>query len=526
MVVQLVLVFCTQRSVIVNMDGVFSYILANSPYGYLFMDAVYEEFPNDNGWIDAHILKEHYVTEDYDRFNYAAVYSHQRYDVHPPLYYMAVHTLSSLAPGTYSNLYTMLVNLLGLLLADIVLLKLFKRLYAGNGYGIVPILLLMSMPTMRFLLTWARMYMLFFFFSVWYLLIHVGFILQERKKKDYVQMVLCIFLGTLTHYYFYVFAAAVTLFTIAAMIRTKSVRELLRYLYCGIMGLTASWIMYPWVWFHIFENQQNKHTDIEGWSLKKVMESAAFLRDRLLGEGTWKWILLIILWCCWLFVWKKLKGKADVQGMRHLLFRRLLFFSGLLYYVTIYTLDGEMIHYHTALYAAFVVWASMLLLDVISQIGIWIALPYRKQWNRQAVRIGAALVGVWLLFSGADMERYLTGAVRVLKSAGDDAQLVGNFWRASDFFPNYNCLYIEIEPEPYFHNLLFSFGEYRLFKKISLEEFKLHGIRKEDMSGSEKEGEGLVVYLPQAYELDEKDYKLFAEDSGYRIYEYVGGKFE
>ena len=208
-VVQLVLVFCTQKPVIVNMDGIFSYTLANSPYDYLFLDGKYSEFPNDNGWIDAHILKEHYVTEDYDRFEYAAVYSHQRYDVHPPLYYMVVHTFSSLAPGTYSNLYTMLVNLLSLFLADIVLLKLFQRLYSFYGCAIVPLILIISMETMRFLLTWARMYMLLFFFCVWYLLIHVGFVLHEQKKTDYVQMVLCIFLGTLTHYYFYVFAAAV-----------------------------------------------------------------------------------------------------------------------------------------------------------------------------------------------------------------------------------------------------------------------------------------------------------------------------
>jgi len=507
------------------MDGVFSYMLANSPYDYLFMDGKYHEFPNNNGWINAHILKEHYVTQDYDRFNYAAVYSHQRYDVHPPLYYVAVHTLSSLTPGTYSNLHTMLVNLLGLFLADIVLFKLFRRLYGGNGYGIVPVIVLMSMETMRFLLIWARMYMLFFFFCIWYLLIHVGFIMQEQKKTDYVQMALCIFLGTLTHYYFYVFAAAVTLFTIADMIRTKSVREFLRYLYCGIMGLAASWIVYPWVFFHIFENPQNKHSHIESWSFERMIAGLAYLRDRLLGEGTWKWALLIGLWCVWLFVWKKRKGGADEKEKRRLHFRRLLLVSGLLYFVTIYTLDGGVIHYHTGLYAAFIVWVSMLLLDTISQMGILPALPYRKQWNRYAVRIGAALVGVWILFSGAEIDRYLGGAVRVLNAVREDVPLASDFWRAPDFFPNYNCLYVETEPDPYFHNLLFSFGEYRLFKKMSVEEFELHGIGREELSGG-LEGEGLVVYLPEKYEPNKDDYKLFAEDGDYRIYEYVGGMFE
>ncbi len=525
MVVQLALVFCTQKSVVVTMDGIFSYMLANNPYDHLFLDGKYHEFPNDNGWIDAHILKEHYAAQDYDRFDYAAVYNHQRYDVHPPLYYAAVHTLSSLTPGTYSNLHTMLVNLLGLFLADIVLLRLFKRLYGGSGYGIVPIMVLMSMGTMRFILTWARMYTLLFFFCIWYLLIHAGFIMREQKKTDYVQMVLCIFLGTLTHYYFYVFAAAVTLFTIADMIRTKSARELLRYLYCGIMGLTASWIVYPWVFFHIFENPQNKHTDIEGWSVERVTVCLAYLRDRLLGDGTWKWVLLVGLWCVWLFARKKKREMAGERERRHLLFRRLLFVSGLLYYVTIYTLDGGVIYYHTLLYAAFIVWVSMLLLDTISQIGRLPALSCRKQWNRYAAGIAAALVGVWVLFSGAEIERYLDRAGSVLHAIREEEPIISDFWRAPDFFPNYNCLYVETEQDPFFHNFLFSFGEYRLFKKMSAEEYELHGIGRKELSGG-LEGEGLVVYLPKKYEPNEEDYKLFAKDGDYRIYEYVGGMFE
>lgn len=58
---QLALVFFTQKTVVVNMDGIFSYTLSNNPYTYVFIDDIYEDFPERNGWIDAHILRENYM---------------------------------------------------------------------------------------------------------------------------------------------------------------------------------------------------------------------------------------------------------------------------------------------------------------------------------------------------------------------------------------------------------------------------------------------------------------------------------
>lgn len=512
---QLALVFFTQKTVVINVDGIFSYTLSNNPYNYVFIDDVYEDFPNNNGWIDAHILKENYVVEKYDRFNYAAVYYHQMYDVHPPLYYFAVHTVSSLFPGIYSNMYTMSVNLFALFLADIIMISLFRLLYDSGGYGIVPLLFLMSMGVMRFLLTWARMYMLLFAFCAWYLYIHARLLKFQWRKTDLLQMTACIFLGTLTHYYFYVYAGMLTLLTIFCLICRRKVHELLRYLYSGIIGILVSWIFYPWVLFHIFINDQNKHSNIGAWSLEKVKEYAAFLGKELLNGRKWGWVFLAVIWIAGVFLRKRAEEKEGGTERWQLVFRGMVIGSGLLYSAVIYTLDGDNLYYMTALYMAFIVWVSMVLIDLSARIPV----PGRKS----AVRIGAAVFGVWLICSGGVVGRYLSDAREVAACMHNGLPLTDVFRQTPGIYQNYNCLYIEEKQDNLFHNYWFDFGEYRQFKKISLEEFALHGIRQEDLSGCEAGGEGLVVYAPKECELDGRRYRRIAEDADYYIYEYVGG---
>lgn len=512
---QLALVFFTQKTVIINMDGIFSYTLSNNPYTYVFIDDIYEEFPNNNGWIDAHILKENYVVEEYDRFHYATVYHHQMYDVHPPLYYFAVHTVSSLFPGTYSNMFTMSVNLFALLLADFILICLFRLLYGSVGYGIVPMLFLMSMGAMRFLLTWARMYMLLFAFCAWYLYIHARLLKLQWRKTDLFQMAACIFLGTLTHYYFYVYAGMLTLLTIFGLVRRRRVRELLRYLYSGMSGILVSWICYPWVLFHIFLNDQNKHAHVEGWSLEKAKEYVAFLGEELLNGRKWGWVFLAAIWLADVFLWKRSGEKENETERRQFVFRRMAIGSGLLYSLLIYTLDGDNLYYMTALYMAFIVWASMVLIDLGRRI--------RIPWKGNAVRIGMAVFGAWLICSAAVPGQYLSDARKTVSCMYQGQPLTDAFRQTPGVYHNYNCLYIEEKQDNLFHNYWFDFGEYRQFKKIPLETFVLHGIRQEELLGCEEGGEGVVVYAPKECGLDKRDYRWIAEDADYCIYEYVGG---
>lgn len=511
--IQLLLVFCAQKTTVVNMDGIFSYTLANNPYTYLFIDEIYEEFPKNNNWLDAHILRENYVVETYDRFNYSSVYHHQRYDVHPPLYYFAVHTICSLFPGTYSNLYTMTVNLFALFLTDLILLRLFGRLYGRAAYGAVPVMLLMSMETMFFLCTWARMYMMLFLFCAWYLCIHEKLLKRGWHRSDLVQMIFCIFFGTLTHYYFYVYAASLTVFMVCFLIVSKRKYELLNYLYSGIVGIALSWICYPWVLWHILLNEQGKHTNIEPWSLEKAREYIIFLANRLVNGRCWAIGVFLVLLCLEAFVGRKKKRKDNVLT-EYRIFRKMTIGSGLLYSLIIFTLDGSNLYYPTALYITFIVWGSMILIDLAGEIPV-----FKK---RAIYKILVSIICIIILLSPSAIKKYVSKTEDVLKWMQGKKMLMSEFRQIPMKYGNYDCIYIEEKPNGLLNNYWFEFGEYKLFKRIWLKDFNEHGITREDLKGRGSMSEGILVYAPKECIFDDKEYRWLAENEGYNIYEFIG----
>ncbi len=284
-------------------------------------------------------------------------------------------------------------------------------------------------------------------------------------------------------------------------------------MYAGVVGIVVSWICYPWALFHIFLKAQGKHADVEGWSPEKVKEYVLFLRDSLFGENGAGWVIILAFWCAGMFYMRRTKGAEKDDWWQA--FRGMAAGSGLIYSLIIYTLDGGNLYYMTALYVVFIVWTSTVLIDLSARI--------RISWKKNIVRIGMALIGVWIVCSGTVVRRYVSSAKEVVECMSEGVSLVDEFRQTPAVYQNYNCLYIEKKQDNLFHNYWFEFGQYRQFKKITVEEFYRHGIGEEEMRGCE-EGEGIVVYAPKECELDEQRYRQIAEDASYQIYEYLGGE--
>lgn len=178
--VHLIFVLFLQVHVRNGGDGIFTYTLANNPYAYVFIDPEYKYFPENNGWINAHILRESYVIEDYDQFNYSAVYFHQRLDTHPLAYYFLIHTICSVFRGIYSPFWSMLINLFFVGATDVLIIKFFRKIYSGKYYAIVAFVSLFFLLIMQQLYILSRMYMMLGFCCLWYLYIHYDLILNFR----------------------------------------------------------------------------------------------------------------------------------------------------------------------------------------------------------------------------------------------------------------------------------------------------------------------------------------------------------
>ena len=88
-------------------DEVFTYGLSNHPYIHTFNIKAEE----GTVYTPADILWNEYMqVQPGHQFDYRNVWKNQEADVHPPLYYALVHTISSFFPGRYSVWFAGSVN--------------------------------------------------------------------------------------------------------------------------------------------------------------------------------------------------------------------------------------------------------------------------------------------------------------------------------------------------------------------------------------------------------------------------------
>ena len=166
-IAHLIFIIFLQLHTTIGGDGIFTYTLANNPYSFEYIDSTLSKLPQNNGWINASVLRESYIVQAYSRFNYSSVYFHQRIDNHPLLYYSLVHTVSSFFPGTYSPTYTMIVNFIFITLCDILIISLFYKMYKKLSVSAVPFCFLFLTVVLQKLYILPRMYMMLAFFCLW-----------------------------------------------------------------------------------------------------------------------------------------------------------------------------------------------------------------------------------------------------------------------------------------------------------------------------------------------------------------------
>lgn len=190
-------------------DEVFSYGLANSNYCPFL--------PTSDSWVDAGYYKD-YVSVQNDPLNYRSVLYNQSVDVHPPVFYMILHFISSICIGSASKWIGLSINIIASVLGTALIYKIILLI---NNHGdernqevgiIVVAFYLISNGYLSNLL-YIRMYCLASFFAILLLYLHL-----RLASNDYVVDLFTaigipctLYLGSLTHYFFVIYAFSVCL---------------------------------------------------------------------------------------------------------------------------------------------------------------------------------------------------------------------------------------------------------------------------------------------------------------------------
>ena len=195
---------------------------------------------------------EYMAVQRGERFDYSGVWENQAKDVHPPLYYVILHTICSLFPDTYSKWYAGSINIVFVLLSLFVMRKLIWVLTGNRNVQGVLSFLFVCMPGTLLGVAYLRMYMMA---MLWVTLLTYLFVRQVDGEWDirfYVSVYLVTALGALTHYYVIMYAVLISIVFGIYLLWDKRFKE--TGAFCLTMALSgaSSVIIFPAMKQHIF----------------------------------------------------------------------------------------------------------------------------------------------------------------------------------------------------------------------------------------------------------------------------------
>lgn len=259
-------------------DEIFSLGLANNTGEYVFFtDQEIERFSNDAGWFSGSYYHNYITVQPDERWRYDNVYAKQKADVHPPLYYSLVHTISSFTPDTLNYAGIAGINIVAICGEILLLYLMMRKLFGNTIYNVLPCILWSFSAAAMELRDYIRMYALLNSFVLCMIYLHICLIVEkEVTRKRILQIALVVCLGGLTHYYFYMytfFVAGIYLVMQIWMARKHLPEKkifLMKYVGGYLLGGGIALLIFPKAVYHVLKT--NVGNQVKGNLISGTMQ--------------------------------------------------------------------------------------------------------------------------------------------------------------------------------------------------------------------------------------------------------------
>lgn len=325
MMLQLVVAsyFCMQKQGF-HYDEYYSYYSSNVTYGLA---------PTNREWKNVDEIRSEFMVREGEGFRYGLVKTMQSFDVHPPLYYMILHTICSLFPGVFSKWFGLGLNL-GLFIVCYWLLAYlsYHAFHKKKEMALITCLLFGFQVGVLSGITFIRMYMLL---TMWCLLAMIWHIPTWNGKmqltiKNVIVLWALVTLGFLTHYYFAVFLFFLVAYTcLYNWLAKKDFKGSVIYGVIVCAGMATAVLYYPSCLSHIFRGYRGTEATGAFFDLENTVFRIRFFTDLMnqsvFGGALWVLLIAVIL----LFVTVRFQNKnrknlmtaiAENQGVAQIAF--------------------------------------------------------------------------------------------------------------------------------------------------------------------------------------------------------------
>ncbi len=355
------MVLVLRSKVNLYVDEVCSYGLANHNAGpYMSIEDGRTYYPAGTPWTEYMAVDEEHC------FDYGSVWANQTQDVHPPLYYVLLHTVCSLFPGIFTIWFAGLINIV-FALGTLYFVGKLVRLQIEDVR--VRRLILLGFVCSTGILSAAsflRMYIMAMFWvtAVTYLLMR-----QTGHRQDvrfYLPLLLCTVGGALTHYYCIVYTVFISAVYACCLLYKKRFIETLFFSLTQGGGALLSVAIFPAMIRHIFSSARGEQSvdnligaSASDWGMR--IRLFFDMSDRQLFGGIFVYILIAGLLLCAVcglrFVREELTAlrteEKTIETMRSLCgIVPLVLYFVLISKIAVYLTDRYMYPVYAVLYAA------------------------------------------------------------------------------------------------------------------------------------------------------------------------------
>lgn len=356
------LIFVVSQKQSYHIDGFYSYNLANTNH------SISIDLNENTRYEPAELPFNEYLTvDDNATFDYVNVWQRQAGDVHPPLYYVLLHTISSLFPNTFSKWYSCSINIVALLITLFFVQKIIKQL-TDNKY-------IYYLTTLSFALTTGildsvalcRMYVL----AMMWTTIGTYLYLRQLEKHDglkfYIEIALITYLGAMTHYYVIVYFVLIAIVYGIYLLIIKKYNDV--GIFCGSMAIAGvcSVLTFPAMIDHIFSGYRGTEAvdnllDISTY-MKRLTSFFSNISNELFGNE----MLYVLLGLIVLLGIRILKNKYldSLRAQRYVF----LIVPTAIYFILVSKIAAYINErYISIIYPIIIVWIYSLLFDTINEI--------------------------------------------------------------------------------------------------------------------------------------------------------------
>ncbi|MCM1415003.1 MAG: hypothetical protein NC430_03645 [bacterium] len=278
-------------------DEIFSYGLANSE-NYTFINPETAKQYSDTGWVDQSYFESYLQVSKEVPFSFYAAFENQKNDVHPPLYYCIFHIFSLLNNGVFSKWTGLALNFVVLILIDLLMLYISNYLLKDTRLSVICLLFWSFSGAGLSNILFIRMYMMLTCEMLAYVAIHIKiFKMRKMGIKDILSILLLVFCGGLTHYYFYLFVACFSGPICIYLLLNKKIKKMILYGTNICVGVGAALCIFPQALMHIFSGYRgtevisNLTEGRDGGVVKVYLE----LIDNSFFAGKFKECLIVII---------------------------------------------------------------------------------------------------------------------------------------------------------------------------------------------------------------------------------------